>query len=237
MFCSLLLLSAAAQTTVTKTYPVKPGQQVALDFDYPQTVRVSTWDKNEVYVKALVSINNGENDSAFQLEEKSEDGVLSIRNRIKDLDQLPRVYTVRMDGQKVFFKSKEAYDDYLNKNKMKGNGYGTSHGVDIQVTIEIKVPANTATNVEAKYGIVELVDFRGSVTVDAPYGGIDATINEAATGKLTATTHYGRILTNLNLKLTDMKEKDFYTSITAEPGKGPAYNLKSTYGTLYLRKP
>lgn len=235
LFCSLLILGAAAQTTVTKSYPVQAGQRVSLSFDYPKTVKVSTWDKNEVYVKALVSINNGENDSAFELEQKNENGVLSICNHIKDMNKLPRTYTVMMDGQKVSFKTREAYDDYVSKINPKR--YGTFNGVDIQITLEIKVPANTATEIDAKYGIVELVNFNAPVNVDAPYGGIDATVNAASTGKLTATTHYGKILTNLDLKLTDMKERDFFTSITAEPGKGPAYNLKSTYGTLYLRKP
>ncbi len=232
--CCVIVTGIHAQTKLNRSYPVKPGQQVALDFDYPKIVRVSTWDKNEVSVTAQVSINDGENDAAFILEDKTTDGTISISNRIKDMDQLPRRYTVIQDGKKTVYRSKDEYREFVGK---LGNSHRiTSNGVDMEITLDIKIPANTATHINAKYGIVELVGFNAPATVNAPYGGIDATVSQASTGKLTATTHYGQIFTNLDLKLTDKQERDFYTSISAEPGNGPAYKLTSTYGNLYLRK-
>lgn len=234
-FCCAFVISATAQTTVNRNYPVKTGEKVALDFDYPKIVRISTWGKNEVSVTAKVSINNGENDTAFVLEGKMTDGVLSIRNLIKNMDKLPRMYTVTEGGKKTVFRSKE---DYREFNAKSGNTHRmTSEGVDMEITIDIKIPDNIATDVKAKYGIVEMVGFNAPATVNATYGGIDATVTAASTGKLQATTSYGQIYTNLDLKLTDKTEKDFFTSITAEPGKGPSYILKSTYGNLYIRKP
>jgi hypothetical protein len=233
--CCIIATGAAAQTVVNKSYPVKSGQTVELEFDYPKVIRVSTWDKNEVSITAKVSINDGENDAAFLLEDKTVDGALSIRNRIRDMDKLPRIYTVIQDGKKTTFRTKEQYQAY--KGNMGGSrNYISSDGVDIEITLDIKVPANTATNIKATYGIVELVNFNAPATVNATYGGIDATVAPASTGKLQATTSYGQIFTNLDLKLTDKTERDFFTSITAEPGRGPAYILKSTYGNLYLRK-
>jgi len=232
--CCLIITGATAQTVVTRSYPVKPGQKLELDFDYPKIVRISTWDKNEVSVKAMVSINDGDNDSAFELLDNITAGTISISNRIKDMDKLPRRYTVMDNGKKTVFRSKEDYREF--SRTMGGKNRITSEGVDMEITIEIKVPANTVTNVDAKYGIVELVNFHAPATVSATYGGIDATVEAASTGKLQATTHYGQIYSNLDLKLTDKAERSFYTSITAEPGNGPAYILKSTYGNLYLRK-
>ena len=68
--CCLFTMLLTAQSTVTKTYPVKAGETVELNFDYPKIVRVSTWDKNEVSIVAKVSINDGQNDDAFVLEDK-----------------------------------------------------------------------------------------------------------------------------------------------------------------------
>ncbi len=232
--CCLVVLGAAAQTTFTRSYPVKQGQELKLEFDYPKIVKVSTWDKNEVLVKAFVSINAGDNDTAFTLEASTLDNALSIRNRIVNMNQLPHTYSIMKDGIKTTFKTKEAYQAFRDKG---GHFTHSSEGVDMQITIEVKVPANTVTNVKSTYGIVELPDFYGPITVNATYGGIDATVNESRTGKISATTSYGQILTNLDLKLTDKTEKDFFTSITAEPGKGPTYIFKSTYGKIYLRKP
>lgn len=232
-FFSVLTIAASAQTVVTKSYAVKPGEKVELNFDYPKIVRISTWDKNEVSVVAKVSINDGENDNAFVLEDQSGDGVVSIKNTIKNMKDLPRRYTVVRDGLKTVYRSKE---DYNAAGRMSG-AYSYSEGVDMEITVEVKVPANTATSINAKYGMVEMVNFNAPVTVNATYGGIDATVAQASTGKLRATTHYGRIYSNLDLKITDKENRDFFTSITAEPGRGPAYDLKSTYGKIYLRKP
>jgi hypothetical protein len=233
--CSLFVISATAQTVVSRTYAVKAGDKVELNFDYPQVVKVSTWDKNEISVIARVSINDGMNDSAFILEDKNSDGIITISNKIKDLKNLPHRYTVIHDGKKTVFRSREEFREF--NRTVTGSHYMSSDGVDMEITVEVKVPANTNTNIKATYGIVELVNFNAPANVNATYGGIDATVAQANTGKLQATTSYGQIYSNLDLKLTDKTEKDFFTSITAEPGKGPTYILKSTYGKIYLRKP
>jgi hypothetical protein len=233
--CSLVMITATAQTVVSRSYAVKAGDKVELNFDYPQIVKVSTWDKNEVSVIARVSINDGQNDSAFVLEDRSDNGTITISNKIKDLKNLPHRYTVIHDGKKTVFRSKDEFREF--NRTVTGSHYMSSDGVDMEITVEVKVPANTATNIKATYGMVELVNFNASANVNATYGGIDATVAQANTGKLQATTSYGQIYSNLDLKLTDKTEKDFFTSITAEPGKGPTYILKSTCGKIYLRKP
>ena len=234
VLCCTLLYLAQAQQTITKNYPIKAGQELNLSFDYPKVVKLSTWDKNEVSITASVSINNGDNNDAFQLIESSEGNTLTIKNIIKDMDKLPKRYTVMKDGKKTVFVSKESYKEFTKD--LKGAKY-YSEGVEIEITLDIKVPENLAsTFVKSTYGIVELANFNGQLKADATYGGIDASINEATTGKLSATTHYGQIYSNLKLNITEKEEKDFYTSITLAPGRGPAYSLKSTYGNLYLRK-
>jgi hypothetical protein len=229
--CCALYIGACAQTPISKTYPAQAGQQLKLKFDYP-VVHISTWDKNEVSVIARVNINDHENDAAFELEEQTINGAIVITDHIKDMDKLPRRYTIVQNGKKTVFKSKKDYEEAGKNAKMEQSYEGT----DIDIVVEIKVPANCLTDIEATYGIVELVDFNAPVTVDATYGGIDATIAVANTGKLKATTNYGQIYSNLDLKLTDHKEGDFLNSITAEPGKGPDYQFTSAYGKIYLRK-
>src|ERR1700744_2037709 len=219
--CCALFIGAQAQTILNRSYPAKPGQQVTLKFDYP-VVKVSTWDKNE-----------GENDSAFELEEQVDNGAMVITDHIKDMDKIPRRYTIVRAGKKTVFRSKEEY-----QAARRAGGFQQSYeSTDIDIVVEVKVPANCVTDIKAVYGIVEMTNFNAPVTVDATYGGIDATITAANTGKLQATTSYGQIYSNLDLHITDHTERDFFNSITAEPGKGPAYSFTSTYGKIYLRKP
>ncbi|HMC87197.1 MAG TPA: hypothetical protein VKI61_16850 [Chitinophagaceae bacterium] len=229
--CCIFSAGLIAQTTVSKTYPATAGQQVVLKFDYP-VVKVSTWDKNEVSVTAHVSINDGENDSAFTLNSETIGSELVISDHIKDIDKLPRHYTIYRNGQKTIYRSKE---EYRQANKT-GGAERSYEGSDIDIVVEVKIPVQCITDIKAVYGIVEMINFNAPVTVDATYGGIDATITAASTGKLKATTSYGQIYTNLDLKITDHTERDFFNSITAEPGKGPSYSFTSTYGKIYLRK-
>ena len=58
---------AVGQTPVNKSYPVTAGQKISMRFDYPEMVRVTTRDKNEISITGTVSINGGESDDAFEL--------------------------------------------------------------------------------------------------------------------------------------------------------------------------
>ena len=228
--CCLLSVTISAQSTTT--FPVTAAQAVTLKFDYP-VVRVSTWEKNEVSVTAHVNINDHENDSAFSLSAVTESGSLVISNKIKDIDKLPRRYTIVQNGKKTIYRSKEDYQ----KAAKTGNSQQSYEGTDIDIVLEVKLPVHSPIVIKAVYGIVEMTDFHAAADVDATYGGIDATITAAKTGRLTATTSYGQIYSNLDLKITDHTERDFFNSITAEPGTGPSFSLTSTYGKIYLRKP
>lgn len=233
LLCLLVPVITWAQTIVNRTYPVKAGQHLLLKFDYP-VVRISTWDKNEVNITAKVNINDGENNDAFALKDETIDGTLQISNQIRDMDKLPHRYTVWQEGKKTVFKTKDDFEAYRSK---AGSIRSYSNGIDLDIKLEIKVPANTPTDIRSIYGIVELVNFHAPVNVDAVYGGIDATVDKARAGQIKATTNYGKIYTNLDLEITDKTQKDFLTSITAQPGKGPAYIFQSTYGKIYMRKP
>lgn len=230
--CCALAIGAYGQTIINKSYPATAGQQIQLKFDYP-VIHISTWDKNEVAVTAKVRINDDENDGAFELQQEIADGTMIIRDRIKDMDNIPRRYTIVSNGVKTVYKSKEEF----REAEKHGNVQQSYEGTDMDIRLEIKVPVDAHIDIKSVYGIVELAGFNAPVTIDATYGGIDATLSTEHTGKIQATTSYGQIYSNLDLKLTDHTERDFFNSITAEPGQGPAYQFTSTYGKIYLRKP
>ena len=110
-------------------------------------------------------------------------------------------------------------------------------GVDMDIVLEVKVPKSVETLVESVYGIVEVREFIGPLSVDATYGGVDAAVAERTTGELIAETDYGQIYTNLEMKFSgDVVERDFHTQVSVKPGSGPRYSFESKYGNVYLRK-
>jgi hypothetical protein len=234
ILAGMLAGSAYAQTPINKTIPVGAGQKLTVHFDYPELIKITSWDKNEIAVGGTVSINSGENDDAFELKESVSNNTIYLDGSIKNIKSLPQRITIYRDGQKIMFKTKADYKEYVSKN---GGDYNhMSWGVDMDIIIEIKVPRNMETKVESVYGMVEVKDFTGPLTVDATYGGVDAALQEAGLGELIAETNYGQIYTNLNVKFSSAEERDFHTYVSAKPGKGPRYSFESKYGNVYLRK-
>lgn len=222
------------QTPVNKSVPVAAGQRVHLHFDYPEIVRISTWDKPEVSITGTVQINGGENDEAFVLESSVTGTAVTIKNEIKNFKNLPKRITIMRDGQKITFLNNAAYQKYCAEN---GRDFGwQNYGVDLEISLVVKVPRGASTKVEAVYGIVEVSDFAAPLEVDATYGGIDATVAEAAVGELIAETNYGQIYSNLAAALKGTASGDFHTQVAAKPGTGPRHVFESKYGNVYLRK-
>lgn len=233
----LLVTGSFAQTRIEKSIPVKPGQKARFTFDYPEMIRVSTWDKNEIGIRGTVSINDGENDDAFVLDIGTEGNAVNILGRINDMDNLPQRITVVNDGVKTTFRNESEWRKFRAENGKSGYDR-MNRGVDMDISLEIFVPARIATEIVSVYGMVEVRQFDGPLNVQATYGGVDAALTEGTTGELVAETNYGHIYTDLNLQFdsSHTREENFHTMVSAKPGKGPAYRFESAYGNVYLRR-
>ena len=230
----VLVAQLVAAQNVSKTVPFRPGQKLNMRFDYPQLIKVSTWDKNEVSIEGIVSINDGENNDAFQLEASSGSNTANIKTYVKNIDELPRRYMVIRNNQKIKFKSKDEYRKYARE--AGGEHLIYSDGSDIDIKLEIKVPRGADTRILSVYGVVEVTGFEGPLQVEATYGGIDVSVNEKGVSELTAETDFGQIYTNLEAKTVAQNERDFHTEILMRPGTGVRYSFESKYGNVYLRK-
>jgi hypothetical protein len=231
-----IAFASFGQTEINKTVPYQKGQNIRMHFDYPELIKISTWDGNTVVIQGMVSINNGENDDAFLLETNTSGNTIDISARIKDMDKLPQRITIDRDGQKIVFKDKAELRKYQQEHGRNFNQMNI--GVDMEIMIEIKVPRNVQTRVESVYGMVEVKNFSGPLIVESTYGGVDAALMENAVGEIVAETNYGEIYSNLKAKFFgDVHDReDFHTLVSAKLGAGPKYELESKYGNVYIRK-
>ncbi|RZK17295.1 MAG: hypothetical protein EOO86_12930 [Pedobacter sp.] len=234
LFVALGPFIALSQTKITKFYPVKKGQTVAFQFDFPNKIKVSNWNKQEIAVLATIETDEGVDSTVFKLVQTESDGKILIKNTL-DMDKIPYSFYVVENGIKKRFETKKDMNNYLvDKSDAKRSNYQTRN---IDIKIEIKVPENIQTEVKATYGVVEIQDFIGPINVEATYGGIEAKLKQQDVGKLKMTNRFGKIYTNFTLKPNEIKEERFYTAITANPGQGASYDLNSSYGNIYLRNP
>lgn len=235
-FIALMLANEGgiAQTRINKSFPVKEGQTISMNFDYPELIKITTWDKREISIEGSVSINNGENDQDFQLEIRENVNSVLVESQIPNFKKLPSRMMVLRDGKKMLFKNKEEYKKFKSEH---GEGFNTmSWGPDLDIELEIKVPKNAELYVKSVYGMIEVKNFTGKLTAEATYGGIDAALVEKNTGTLKAETDFGQIYSNLDIAFSGSDFRDFHTEVSASPGVGSRYNFESKFGNVYLRK-
>jgi len=235
--------SLFAQKNLNKSIEANGIQTIHLDFKYPETVKISSWDKSEVQITGRVMINNGENDEAFKINFEKEGKELYISSEIEGLDDLPKRIMIRKDGENYYFPTDD-YNDPKVQQFLKDNGDNHQyqmHGVIKEITLVILVPRKTELKVVAKYGLVELKDITAPIEVDAKYGGVDLSISPTSPRNVTARTKFGEIYSDLDFKvnkeLSEGGEYFKWTTVAAQlNGGGTTCLLTSKFGNVYIRK-
>lgn len=241
----MLLLPSVmvAQDNINRTIPVRSGQNVEFDFRYPELIRISNWDRNEIGITGSVNINMGENNDAFELV-VDEGSTILVTSKIRDYDKLPQRIVVRQDDKEYVFNTNDWNDPELQKffDEHGRSGYQwISHGVMKDIKLTIMVPRNINVSVYAKHGLIELVDFTSSVRVNSKHGGVDVSIDPSDKVDLTVTSKYGDVYTNMDFAIDPKRNKDnLYSlgSFSAALNGGGAYKLdvESKHGNIYLRR-
>lgn len=229
-----------AQTSVEKTIPVKQGQTIEMILDEAEVVRMHTWDKNEILVKGEVTINRGENDSAFELRSSTSGNTVLVESNLADKDKIPHRILIHKDGQEYYFKTDKHNDPGIRKFLQEnGQAYTWMNtGIIKKVILEVYIPKTSTCKLNVKFGIVEITGYNAPLMVHAPHGGIDVTV-PLSSGQVTARSRFGEILTNLDVKFdTPLKhgDHDHWTEIQARLGNGPDFWFESAFGNVYLRK-
>ena len=191
-----------AQNNFTKSIPVSQNQKVYMEFQYPELIKVSTWDKNEILFTGQVSINLGKNNDAFEIKVQESDQNLNIESLIRDKDKLPRNIVINKDGQKYLFEGADWNSPALQKfyeEHGRDNISWVSNGIDIDVILEVKIPRNIELNIYSKHGMIEILDLPATLTANSKHRGVDLSVPTGAKYKFELNTKHGEVYTNLDL--------------------------------------
>ena len=235
------IYNANCQTVTEKSFPVTVGQKVKMIFKYPELIRVETWDKNEISIKATVSINYGADDSAFEIEVRG-DEILQINSIVKDHDFLPRKILIKYEGEEYFFNSPDVHAPEVQKF-LTEIGYGSydymQRGVIKEITLDIMVPTTVLLEIEAKFGMIEIVGFTNEMSIHSKFGGIDASVSMESDVIIHVKTKFGDAYSNLDIPFTgdhDFRPGRWTTLEGRLNGTINTQLLKSDFGNIYIRK-
>lgn len=238
IFLVLLISSGlVAQSTFEKSYELRQTDKLTLDFEYPELVKINTWDKQEVLVKAKVIINGKENTEDFTIEDKRVSNGLIITSHLNDLDKL--------GGNYIMVSNDDDDDESVTVNRdgksiTIGKGKGNyRNGTQIDIQLEITLPKSATVQVNAKYGMVEVLSLPKEIEVQAKFGGADIKVNEQSIKDLNVSTSWGQIFSNLDSKVSvkgnDMLGKRMTAELLANRGS-ESLKVESEFGNIFLRK-
>ncbi len=234
LLCLLLtgsLQLLLAQRVIEQTYKTNKDQPVLLQLGYPN-LKVTSWDKDEIYIKATVNISNNKYNDRFELRSQTMAGKLHILDSV-DVKNMEPQYYVEANGIKKHFDTQADFETYRAAHKNEKIAAYSS--TDLHIEMEVMLPVKGDITIQSKFGLVEVENYAGPLKIQTEYGKIDARLKETRVGTIKLTNHYGKIYSDFDLKPVEKEDKPFFTSITAAPGKGPAYELSSSFGNIYLR--
>ena len=225
VLCSPLALTTAfAQQVVEKTLPVAANQKIDLQLKFGNDIKISAWDKKEVFVKVTYNINSGKLNNALKLNFASEtDG--------------PRV-TVDLDQEILKAgKAEDCPDSQRNGNHYYNNGQ--QYFTCTQIDYEIKVPRDGNLVINTINGNIELRDVTGSVNAKSISGFVDMSWPGKKGATISLKTITGEVYSDLDINFTN-KQKEIpmvgYQLKGNINGGGAEVKLETISNNVYLRR-
>ncbi len=228
VFC-LVSIQIQAQKVIEKEINTS-ADEVKVEFKFAEDITIKTWDKNSVYLKAEISIRNGEFDDYFNLKIDNSSSVLDIESDYGDLFDMWK----------------------KERGSNKGNNWDPCNNLNIDAFYTLYVPKNMRLRVKSISGSVKSENYQGELIVDIISGNIDIknyagdlnlkTISgdidiNVAKSRLKAETISGMIYSDKDMQFDHGKNRMVGSKVTGTFGDVRSeLLLKTISGSIFIRK-
>jgi len=207
----------SGQKIIEKTYLVKAEDNINLQFEFADSIAITGWDKNEVYVKVSVSINGNENNDNFKLDMSQNAVGIEIESEIENMKELQRhKRIIDDDGHTIICNS-----------------------VDMDLFFEVKVPKNCWLEVKTISGDIDIKNLLGKMEIETISGYIDISLPANHNADLELSTISGEMFSNFDFESKAPKGYHHYgrnnvSKVLNQGGK--RITLETISGDIYIRK-
>jgi hypothetical protein len=98
----LAVLIVSAQRQVSEEAIVKGQDELILDFEIADEIKIITWNEQKVKVEVSVSINDGEHDALFEIEQRSNERTIAFKHD-KNMFQNRELKGRRCSESEIFY--------------------------------------------------------------------------------------------------------------------------------------
>jgi DUF4097 and DUF4098 domain-containing protein YvlB len=213
----LLIFCVAAsqllgQKLVEKTISCGKADKVSMNLKITDSINIHTWNKNEVYVKATVNIDDNSQNDKFSIHSSSADNEINIETDISDL-KLHRSITITQTDTTV------------------------TDCVKQEIFIEVFVPESMELRLETINGNITLTGNGKALFVKTISGFIDVSLAKRSKTNLELSTLSGIIYSNSKMEILKTSKNEAFQKVKSIwNGGGANVHLESISGDIYLRE-
>jgi DUF4097 and DUF4098 domain-containing protein YvlB len=204
----LCLHRSDAQKIVEKHLDFAQKDFVSLNIQIADSIRIITWNKNEVYVKASIDINDNKDNDLYNV----------------DFDE---------SGSTITVKAKFAE----HPNRVHNDSCNCNCNYRSKIYCDVYIPANAGFSVETIDGNITITGQTDQVKAHSISGFIDMAVTPERKADLKLRTISGTIYSNLALAAADKGRHSATTDISdVYNGGGKLVDLETISGNIFLRK-
>lgn len=205
LFC-LLSQFARGQKIVEKHLGFSPNKTIALNIQIADSIRIVTWNKNEVYAKASIDINNNKDNDVYITEFNETGSTVDVTAKFDDT------------------KKEAAYNDSCH----------CCCNYRSKIYWDVYIPENARFSVETIDGNIIIEGKTQEIKAHSISGFIDLAFASSRKADLKMSTISGTIYTNVAIGKPSDKHSNTINS--EYNGGGDRVELETISGDIFLRK-
>jgi DUF4097 and DUF4098 domain-containing protein YvlB len=213
LFAALLCLSinrSAAQKLVDKHLDFSQKNFLSLDIQIADSIRIRTWDKKEVYVKASIDVNDNKDNDAYDM-------------------------TFDESGSDVLVRSKFV-DNEVRRQRRHDSCNCDCNNYRSKIYVDVYIPEGAPFSVKTIDGNLIISGKTDEIQANSISGFIDLTMAPEHKADIRLNTITGTIYSNLAFN-ESASHKSRSGNVDEEyNGGGKPIELKTISGNIFLRK-
>lgn len=205
LFC-LLSCFTEAQKIVEKHFNFSPSQSVKLNIQIADSIRIVTWNKNEVYTKASININDNKDNDVYLTDFDESAGSIAVTSKFDD----------------------------NKKNRGYNDSCHCCCNYNSKIYWDVYIPEQAAVAVETIDGNIIIEGKTNTIKAHSISGFIDLAFAASRRADLKMSTISGTIYTDI--AINKAQDKHGNSVRTQYNGGGESVELETISGDIFLRK-
>jgi len=211
-------INANAQRIIEEQYVVKPTSSLDLNLEFADSIRIKQSSDNSVHIKAIVSINENQNNDKYELISNEENDGLRVKAKIHDINSIK-----------------------IPCKNHKGSSYDYNDGKCLTIDIYYEIAVPTVANLKVKTISGNIIVDKGfyPMNIESISGYIDLSVPSKFNADVNLSTITGGIYTNLefNKNSSDIESNPGGTNGTIKINAGGnKVKLQTISGDIFIRK-